>query len=84
MNFRVGGKVVQMEWDPTGRCLAIIFDDSEVLALFHVIPSADIILAPFGLIKGHLGEYPVTMAFQKDFSSGALLSIVSTNSRVRK
>ena len=76
-NFRVGGKVVQMEWDPTGKRLAVMFADSEVLALFRIIPSSTTMLAPFGFIRGHKGEFPVAIAFQKDFEAGALLSIVS-------
>ncbi len=84
MQYRVGGKVIKLEWDPTGRRMAVLFDDSELVALFRLIPSSITTLAPFGFIRGHDGELPVAIAFQKGFSGGALLSIVSWDSSLLK
>lgn len=79
MENRVGGKVREIQWDPSGHRVAILFDDSEMIAVFRVlIKSRGDLLAPLGFIRGHPDENPLSIAFQKDFCEGALLTIVST------
>lgn len=65
-----------MEWDITGNRLAILFSDSELVPVFRVERKANTVLAPVGFIRGHTGEVPVGIAFQKNFKEGALLTIV--------
>jgi len=65
-----------MDWDPSGSRLALCFDDSELVAVFRVQRKSTNYLAPVGFIRGFPDEYPVTIAFQKDFRDGALLTVV--------
>lgn len=74
---RVGGKVREIQWDPSGHRVAILFDDSQMIAVFRVlIKSRGDLLAPLAFIRGHPDENPLSIAFQKDFGEGALLTIV--------
>lgn len=76
--YRVGGKVRQMEWDSSGHRVAVMFDDSDLIALFRVLPKSHVeLLTPLGFVRGHQDESPSAIAFQKDFTEGALLTIVS-------
>ena len=68
----VGGRVVAMEWDPTGKYLAILFQDSPWIAL--VKPkvgnmSRVVEMKPGCLIKGFPGEVPNCMNFYQNCSS---------------
>ncbi|CAL8131694.1 unnamed protein product [Orchesella dallaii] len=84
LSYKVGGKVRQMDWDKSGHRLAIMFDDSEMVAVFRVHhQSRGEFLAPLGFIKGHSDEYPLTIAFQKEFSEGANLTIAWSSGRIQ-
>lgn len=73
----MGGKVRQILCDPSGHRVAIMFDDSEMIALFRVLnKSRTDLLAPLGFLRGHIDESPMAIAFQQDFTDGALLTIV--------
>jgi hypothetical protein len=74
--FRVGGKVLQIEWDPTGERLAVLFAASNYIPILGLLPGRDTSLLPLGFICGREGEHPVAIAFQKNFQHGALLTIV--------
>lgn len=74
--FSVGGNVVQIEWDPTGMRLAVLFSECNYIAVLSLTPGNHNYLLPCGLICGREGEYPVAIAFQKDYRHGALLTIV--------
>jgi hypothetical protein len=66
-----------MDLDPSGNRLAICFEDSELIAVFRLQPRSPYYLAPCGFIRGVENDFPLTLTFQKDFTDGALLTIVS-------
>jgi len=68
-----------MDLDPTGSRLAVLFEDSGLVAVFRVQPRTSGFLAPCGFIRGFSDEYPSALEFQKDFKDGALLTIVSSS-----
>ncbi|XP_076293843.1 aladin isoform X2 [Lasioglossum baleicum] len=62
----VGGRVVAMEWDPTGKYLAILFQDSPLIALIQTKVgnmSRVVDIKPCCLVKGFPGEVPSCMNF---------------------
>ena len=69
--------MLQFDWDPTGTRLAVLFSDSELVAVFRVQRKPTITLIACGFVRGQDGELPVAIAFQKNFNQGALLAIVS-------
>ncbi|XP_053984736.1 aladin-like [Hylaeus volcanicus] len=85
----VGGRVVAMEWDPTGRYLAIIFQDSPCIALVKTKVgnmSQVVDIKPACLIEGFLGEVPNCMNFYQkcDSSSPVIcLTIAWSSGRVQ-
>ncbi|XP_046606269.1 aladin-like [Neodiprion virginianus] len=87
----LGGRVIAMEWDPTGKYLAIIFRDSPIVVVFAMKLQAGSIAADAAegcLIKGFPGEVPNCMNFQQDFDSnsdfgGACLTIAWSSGRVQ-
>lgn len=78
----VGGVVRQLVWDPRSERLAVVFRDTECVALFHTHSHPTLHLAPGGFIRGELCQVPVSAAFQQDLSSGAVLSVVWSNGQV--
>ncbi|KAJ8686499.1 hypothetical protein QAD02_022293 [Eretmocerus hayati] len=66
----VGGRVVSMDWDSTGRYLAIIFQDSPFVALFKTkIGSISRIteVKPLCFVKGFPGEVPSCIQFYQNY-----------------
>jgi len=74
----MGGKVLQIEWDPTGKRLAVLFSECSSIAILGNPPGGEDThrLVPCDFICGEEQEYPVAIAFQKDFAHGSLLTIV--------
>ncbi|KZC12167.1 PREDICTED: aladin-like [Dufourea novaeangliae] len=85
----VGGRVVAMEWDPTGRYLAILFQDSPLVALVKTKVgnmSRVIDIKPGCLIKGFPGEVPNCMNFYQRYDSQSpaiCLTIAWSSGRVQ-
>ncbi|XP_076625897.1 aladin [Colletes latitarsis] len=85
----VGGRIVAMEWDPTGRYLAILFQDSPCIALFRTKignMSRVVDVKPGCLIKGFPGEVPNCMNFYQkrdELSPAICLTIAWSSSRVQ-
>ncbi|XP_003707492.2 aladin [Megachile rotundata] len=85
----VGGRIVAMEWDPTGKYLAILFQDSPWIALVKTKLgnlSRVIELKPGCLIKGFPGEVPNCMNFYQkcnDKSSVICLTIAWSSGRIQ-
>ncbi|XP_012250773.2 aladin-like [Athalia rosae] len=87
----IGGRVVAMEWDPTGTYLAIIFQDSPIVVVFATDLRPALILATASqgcLIKGFPGEVPNCMNFQQNFSlhsdsKRACLTIAWSSGRIQ-
>ncbi|KAI4491768.1 PREDICTED: aladin [Polistes canadensis] len=65
-SVRVGGKIVAMEWDSMGQYLAVLFQNSPLIALIKTkicnLGKA-IEVKPFTFIKGLPGELPNCMNF---------------------
>jgi len=80
---KVGGRVRQMDMDPTGNRLAVFFDDSELVAVFRVQSRSMYYLAPCGFIRGSPNEFPLAMEFQKNFKDGSLLTIAWSSGRLQ-
>lgn len=82
----VGGRIVSMEWDLTGKYLAILFQDSPVIALIKTKLSklSQVVeVQPGCLIKGFPGEVPNCMNFYQKRSSWICLTIAWSSGRVQ-
>ncbi|XP_012058212.1 PREDICTED: aladin-like [Atta cephalotes] len=82
----VGGRIVSMEWDLTGKYLAILFQDSPVIALVKTSLShlSRIVEAQAScLIKGFTGEVPNCINFFQKSSSWICLTIAWSSGRVQ-
>ncbi|XP_050692794.1 aladin-like [Eriocheir sinensis] len=78
----VGGAVRQLAWDPRSERLAVVFRDTECVALLHTHPYPSLHLAPGGFIRGEAFQVPVSVNFQQNLSTGAVLSVVWTSGQV--
>lgn len=79
----VGGSVRQIAWDPRSERLAVVFRDTEYIALFHTNIHPSLHLAPGGFIRGELGHVPVTVSFRQNLSTGAVLTVVWSSGQVQ-
>jgi len=80
---RVGGAVQQLAWDPRSERLAVVFRDTEFIALFHTHINPELHLAAGGFIRGEPGQVAVSVAFQQGITNGAILSVVWSNGQVQ-
>ncbi|XP_046847246.1 aladin-like isoform X2 [Xenia sp. Carnegie-2017] len=82
---RVGGFVSSMTWDPTGERLALLLKDEngkaqDYIPVFKTNIENVLDLIPSGLIHGLPSNgQPQLISFQKNFTQGALLSVVWSN-----
>ncbi|CAG7836283.1 unnamed protein product [Allacma fusca] len=82
--FKVGGKVQQLCISSCGTRLAILFQSSDVVALFRVQKRSPDYLYPLGFVRGFSQEFPVAIEFQKNLDSGsALLTIAWSSTRLQ-
>ncbi|XP_042878898.1 aladin-like [Penaeus japonicus] len=79
----VGGPVKQLAWDPRSERLAVVFRDTECVALFHTHTHPSLHLAPGGFIRGEPGHIPVSVSFQHNLNTGAVLSVVWSSGQVQ-
>ncbi|KAK0081671.1 hypothetical protein PV325_011767 [Microctonus aethiopoides] len=86
----IGGKVVAMDWDPSGQYLAILFQDSSMVAVFNTKVSNTSRLtevSPGCLIKGFPGENPNCLQFHQKLENNQLvacLTIAWSSGRVQQ
>lgn len=86
----IGGKVVAMDWDPSGQYLAILFQDSSMVAVFNTKVSNTARLtevSPGCLIKGFSGENPNCLQFHQKLENNQLvacLTIAWSSGRVQQ
>jgi len=80
----VGGGLVQdIQWDPSGHRVAIVFRETSLVALLRSKPG-QARLSPIGWVKGQSGEAPVCCHFQQDAPHyGALLSVAWSSGRLQ-
>ncbi|KAI4469793.1 aladin [Holotrichia oblita] len=79
----VGGIIQNMDWDPTGNHLAVIFSETNYVAVFTVTLDPVLQLNPSFLVAGTPDEYPCLIAFQKNFHEGACLAIGWSSGRLQ-
>ncbi|XP_059057722.1 aladin-like [Achroia grisella] len=79
-----GGSILDMCWDPSGKYLALMFEESYLVAVFcttHLMLQLKI--TPCCFVCGIENEIPTTIAFQQNFDAGACLTIAWTSGRVQ-
>ncbi|XP_033220695.1 aladin-like [Belonocnema kinseyi] len=85
----VGGRVISMDWDPSGRYLALIFQESPLVAVFKTKVGATsrvTDLKPGCLIKGFSAEVPSCIQFYQNYvkdSEIVRLTIAWSSGRVQ-
>ncbi|OXU27677.1 hypothetical protein TSAR_003748 [Trichomalopsis sarcophagae] len=80
MQVSVGGRVISMDWDPLGKYLAVIFQDSPLVALFKTkIGNTSRIteVKPMCLVKGFPGEVPNCIQFYHNYKQQSDASILT-------
>ncbi|XP_017779368.1 PREDICTED: aladin-like [Nicrophorus vespilloides] len=79
----VGGIVQYMEWDTRGNHVAVLFKDTNCVAVFYVIAQPVLQLAPGFLVSGCPEEVPITINFQPNFDHGSCLTIGWSSGRIQ-
>ncbi|XP_032519048.2 aladin-like [Danaus plexippus] len=80
----VGGPILDMCWDCTGKYLAVMFEETHVIAVFCTTQlMMHLSVSPCCFISGIDTEVPSTMAFQENFSEGACLTIAWSSGRIQ-
>ncbi|XP_004923972.2 aladin-like isoform X1 [Bombyx mandarina] len=80
----VGGPILDMCWDPTGRYMAMLFEESHLVAVFcTTYIMMQLKIDPCCFVTGVEDEIPCTMAFQQNFNDGACLTIAWSSGRVQ-
>ncbi|XP_015118854.1 aladin [Diachasma alloeum] len=76
----VGGRVIATEWDPSGQYLAILFQDSPVVAIFKTEIGRLFGLTevrPTCLVKGFPGETPNCLQFHQNIDTDRLIACLT-------
>ncbi|XP_026285051.1 aladin [Frankliniella occidentalis] len=81
--LRIGGPVMSMVWDKLGRHLALIFENSSLVAVYRTDLMPHLLITPCCLVKGASGEQPTAIAFQSNFDAGACLTIAWSTGRIQ-
>lgn len=79
----IGGDVRDMQWDPRGNHLALLFNTTNCVALFVVSLQPRLHLLPCCLLTGLPHEVPCSIAFQQNFIEGACLTVAWSSGRVQ-
>ncbi|XP_060516995.1 aladin-like [Cylas formicarius] len=79
----VGGLVQCMETDLKGKHLAVIFQDTNCVAIFNVIKQVGLQVMASSLVMGLAEEKPSAIAFQQNFEAGACLTIGWSSGRIQ-
>ncbi|XP_058796068.1 aladin [Phymastichus coffea] len=80
LDYTVGGRVVSMDWDSVGKYLAIMFQDSPMVAIFKTkVGSISRIteVKPLCLVKGFPGEVPSCIQFYPNYQRNNDVSILT-------
>ncbi|VEN34662.1 unnamed protein product [Callosobruchus maculatus] len=78
-----GGPVRQIEADPKGRHAAVLFQDTDCVAVFGVVKRPQLALIPSSLVMGLAEEKPTTISFIQDFGAGSCLTIGWSSGRMQ-
>ncbi|XP_072393404.1 aladin-like isoform X1 [Diabrotica undecimpunctata] len=79
----VGGLIQSMESDPTGKYLAVSFQDTDSVAIFSIIRQHGLQLVANSLVNGLAEEKPSTMSFLVGYEPGACLTIGWSSGRIQ-
>ncbi|XP_068617760.1 aladin [Battus philenor] len=80
----VGGPILDMCWDPSGKYLAVMFEESYLIAIFSTTQlMMQLKITPCCFVCGIGDEMPTTMAFQKNFTEDACLTIAWSSGRLQ-
>ncbi|KAF5283918.1 hypothetical protein FQR65_LT13679 [Abscondita terminalis] len=82
-NVVVGGIVTNMEWDLKKNFIAVLFRDTNYVAIFRVSIRPTVKLVPCCFVAGCPEEKPVCIAFQGNFREGVCLSIGWSTGRIQ-
>ncbi|PSN51777.1 Aladin [Blattella germanica] len=80
---RLGGSVTSLAWDKKGRHLAVLFKQTDFIAIFLTEIHAVLQVSPCCVVRGIHGEIPNCINFQQNFNEGAMLSIAWSSGRVQ-
>ncbi|XP_074030052.1 aladin [Leptinotarsa decemlineata] len=79
----VGGLVQCLESDPKGKHLAVLFQDTNLVAVFNIIRHPTLQLIASSLVIGMAEEQPSTISFLQQFEAGACLTIGWSSGRIQ-
>lgn len=82
----LGGNIIDMAWDSSGKLLAVIFKDSNLIPVFSTTICSRpkvLQLTPRCLIRGRLNEIPNCIDFQKNVKYGTNLTIAWSSGRIQ-
>ncbi|XP_014203352.1 aladin [Copidosoma floridanum] len=80
VHITAGGRVISMDWDPLGKYLAVIFQDSPLVAIFKTkIGSTSRIteVKPLCFAQGFLGEVPHCIEFYHNYQKKSDTTILT-------
>ncbi|KAL1490423.1 hypothetical protein ABEB36_013122 [Hypothenemus hampei] len=79
----IGGLIQCIESDPKGKHLAVMFTDTNAIAVFSVVRLPTLQLIPGSLVMGLPEEKPSSISFQQNFEAGACLTIGWSTGRIQ-
>ncbi|CAG9767600.1 unnamed protein product [Ceutorhynchus assimilis] len=79
----VGGLIQWMETDPNGKYLAVMFQETNAIAVFNILRQPCMQLIPGALINGLAEEIPTAISFVQNFNAGACLTIGWSSGRIQ-
>ncbi|CAH1117706.1 unnamed protein product [Phaedon cochleariae] len=79
----VGGLVQCMESDPKGKRLAVLFQDTNCVAIFNIVRQPGLQLIPSSLVMGLAEEKPSAISFIQNFEAGTCLTVGWSSGRIQ-
>ncbi|XP_018577901.1 aladin [Anoplophora glabripennis] len=79
----VGGLIQCMESDPKGKHLAVLFQDTNCVAVFNIVRQPMLQIIPSSLVIGLPEEKPSIISFLQHFEAGTCLTIGWSSGRVQ-
>ncbi|KAJ8917048.1 hypothetical protein NQ315_012967 [Exocentrus adspersus] len=79
----VGGLIQCMDSDPSGKHLAVLFQNTNNIVIFSVTSHPEIKLIPSSLVMGLPKEKPSILSFLQHFEAGACLTVGWSSGRIQ-